>query len=56
MSFHWKHLRGNEFDVWVGTGWDGWSRIKVGRDYASVIEGYRILPKTMQEIVNSINS
>ena len=55
MPFQWKHLHGNTFDVWVGNGWDNWSRIKVGRDYSSVVGGFRIPSGLMKEIVNSIN-
>lgn len=56
MPFQWKHLHGNTYDVWVGNGWDNWSRIRVGRDYSSVVGGFRISPNLMKEIVTSINS
>lgn len=55
MPFHWKHLYGNVYDVFVGNGWDNWSRIRVGRDYSSVIGGYRLQSSTMKEVVTSIN-
>jgi hypothetical protein len=55
MPFFWKHLHGNTYDVFVGNGWDNWSRIRVGRDYSSVVDGFRLLPGVMKEVVQSIN-
>lgn len=55
MPFQWKHLHSNVFDVWVGNTWENWSRIRVGRDYSSVIQGNRIPSGVMKEIVASIN-
>jgi hypothetical protein len=56
MPFFWKHVHSNIFDVFVGNGWDCWTRIRVGRQFTNVIGGNRIPYKTLQEVVNSINA
>lgn len=56
MHFHYRHLHGNTYDVFVGNGWDNWSRIRVGRDYSSVIAGYRIPAGLLRDITATINT
>lgn len=56
MPFFWKHVNGNVFDVWVGNGWDQWSRIRVGRQFSNVIGGNRLATSVMKDVLNSINA
>jgi len=54
MSFFWKHLHGNVYDVFVGNGWDNWSRIRVGWNYTPVIAGNRIPESLKKQVIESI--
>jgi hypothetical protein len=55
MTFFWKHLHGNTYDVWMGNGWDNWSRIRVNRDNSYTVGGFRLPNNVMKDVVNSIN-
>lgn len=52
--FFYRHLTGNIYDVFIGNGWEEWTRIRVGRDYTSIIGGYRLNSGLLKEITTTI--
>jgi hypothetical protein len=50
-----RHVDGNCFDVFFGSGWEDWSRVKTGRSYTHVIAGKRLTEEQIKEVHTTIN-
>ena len=54
MTFVWKWLGNNTYDVWVGNGWDNWSRVNVSRHGLHYVGGNRLMAGTSKSVHQSI--
>lgn len=52
--FHYRHVDGIVYDVFIGNGWDNWTRVRVGRDYSQIIGGYRLPAAVLKEVTQVI--
>lgn len=51
-----KHLHGNIFDVFFGTQWDEWVRVRKGRSFVSAVGGMRVPHATLKSIETTLNN
>lgn len=42
-----KHVKKHTFDVFIGTGWDNWSRFEMRGTYLKKISGDNLSPNNM---------
>lgn len=45
-----KKLKPHVYDVFVGKGWDNWSRVRKGHWGVSVVGGHRLPKATLREV------
>jgi hypothetical protein len=50
-----KKLHANVFDVFIGVGFNNWTRVRRGHWGVSVIAGNRVPRSVMREIEHSLN-
>lgn len=54
MNFFWKWLGGNTYDIFVGEGWDNWTRVNVSRHGVHHVAGLRLSTSLAKDIHTSI--
>jgi len=50
-----KKLKPNVFDVFLGKGFDNWSRVRRGHWGVSVVQGNRLPKSALREIQDALN-
>jgi hypothetical protein len=51
---HVRKIHSNVFDVFLGTGWSNWTRVKKTHYGLSVVGGYRLPRSLMKEVETTL--